>query len=137
MFHFADSYLIVIPTCACDTYRHRYPTHCMCIFSFLCTYLCDIQLPQAFKGVSADMDDLMDLLESIEHFLKRLDIYTKVPQTPAMTEIVVKIIVELLSTLALATKHIRQGRLSGSLFADIFLGSMGCREICKETFRGE
>ena len=109
----------------------------MCIFSFLRAYLCDIQLPQAFKGVSADMDDLMDLLESIEHFLKRLDIYTKVPPTPAMTEIVVKIIVELLSTLALATKHIRQGRPSESVFADIFSGSMGRREICKEAFRGE
>ncbi|KAF8467477.1 hypothetical protein DFH94DRAFT_600255, partial [Russula ochroleuca] len=64
----------------------------------------------AFKGVSADLDALVDLLESVEHFLKRLNIYTKVPPTPAMTEIVVKIMVELLSTLALVTKQIRQGR---------------------------
>jgi hypothetical protein len=106
----------------------------MCIFLFLCAYLCDIQLSQAFKGVTADLDDLVDLLESIEHFLKRLDIYTKVPPTPAMTEIVVKIIAELLSTLALATKQIRQGRSSESVFADVLPDSMGCREICKETF---
>ena len=64
------------------------------------------------------MDALEDLLESIEHFLKRLDIYTKVPPTPAMTEIVVKIMVELLSTLALATKQIRQGRPSESVIPD-------------------
>ena len=67
---------------------------------------------QAFKGVSADFDALVDLLESTELFLKRLDIYTKVPPTPAMTEIVVKILVELLSILALVTKQIRQGRPS-------------------------
>jgi hypothetical protein len=71
---------------------------------------------QAFKGVSADFDALVELLESIELFLKRLDIYTKVPPTPAMTEIVVKIMVELLSTLALATKQVNQGRSSELVF---------------------
>jgi hypothetical protein len=106
----------------------------MCSFSFLRAYLCDTQVSQAFKGVSADFDALVDLLESIEHFLKRLDIYTKVPPTPAMTEIVVKILVELLSTLALATKQIRQGRPSKSVFADVSPDSMRCREICKEAF---
>ena len=79
----------------------------------------------------------MDLLESIDHFLKRLDIYTKVPPTPAMTEIVVKIMVELLSTLALATKHIRQGRPSESNFAGVLPNSIECREICEEAFRRE
>ena len=76
----------------------------------------------------------MDLLESIEHFLTRLDIYTKVPPTPAMTEIVVKIMVELLSTLALVTKQIRQGRSSELVFVDAFPDLMGCREICEEAF---
>ena len=84
-------------------------------------YPCDIQVSQAFKGVSTDLDALVDLLESMEHFLKRLDIYTKVPPTPALTEIVVKIIVELLSTLALATKQIRQGRPSESVFTGVFI----------------
>ena len=70
---------------------------------------------QALKGVSSDLDAVVELLESIEHFLMRLDIYTKVPPTEAMTEIVVKILVELLSTLALATKQIRQGRSSEPL----------------------
>ncbi len=61
----------------------------------------------------------VELLESIEHFLKRLDIYTKVPPTEAMTEMVVKILVELLSTLALATKQIKQGRPSESVLNDV------------------
>ena len=59
---------------------------------------------------------LANLLESIEHFLDRLDIYTRVPHTAAMTEMVVKLLVELLSTLALATKQIKEGKSSESIF---------------------
>jgi hypothetical protein len=58
------------------------------------------------------------LLESIEHFLNRLDIYTRIPLTVATTEMVVKIIVELLSTLALATKQIKEGKPSESVFGE-------------------
>ena len=60
-------------------------------------------------------DAFVELLESVEHFLYRLDIYTKITPTIAMTEILVKILLEVLSTLALATKAIRQGKLSESV----------------------
>jgi len=66
-------------------------------------------------------DAVVDLLESTEHFLKRLDIYTKIPSTVAMTEIVVKILVELLSTLALATKQVKQGKSSESVFSEVLV----------------
>jgi hypothetical protein len=46
------------------------------------------------------------------NFLKRLEIYTTIPPTPMMTDIVIKIMVELLSVLALATNQIKQGRFS-------------------------
>jgi predicted transcriptional regulator len=65
---------------------------------------------QAIKDVEASYDTLVDLLESIEHFLKRLDIYTKLPPTPAMAEILVKIMVALLSTLGVVTKQMAQKR---------------------------
>jgi hypothetical protein len=55
------------------------------------------------------------LLESIGHFLNRLEIYTEIPPTEAMNEMVVKILVELLSTLALTTKEIQRGKLSESI----------------------
>ena len=45
--------------------------------------------------------------------MSRLDIYTKFPptaRTEAMREIIVKILVELLSTIALVTKQIKQKR---------------------------
>ena len=71
------------------------------------------------KGVKDSYDALVDLLESIEHLLYPLDIYTQIPPTVAMTEILVKILVELLSTLALATKEVRQGKPSEPVFTVI------------------
>jgi hypothetical protein len=71
------------------------------------------------KGVIDSYDTLVDLLESIEHFLNHLEIYTKIPPTVAMTEMVVKILVELLSALALVTKQIRQGKPSESVYGEV------------------
>ena len=73
---------------------------------------------QAIKDVGSSYDALVELFELIENFLRRLDIYTKVQSTKAMTEVVVKILVELLATLALATQQVRQGRLSESLIVE-------------------
>ena len=55
------------------------------------------------------------MLESIGHFLNRLEIYTEIHPTDAMNEIIVKILVELLYTLALTTKETKQGKLSESI----------------------
>jgi hypothetical protein len=74
---------------------------------------------QTVTGVVDRYDALIDLLESFERFLNRLDIYTKIPSTIAMTEMVIKILVELLSTLALATKQIQQGKPSESVFNEV------------------
>jgi len=62
--------------------------------------------------VDTSYEALLDLLESIEHVLSRLRIYTQIPPTPAMDEMVVKIMAELLSALALATKELKHGRSS-------------------------
>ncbi|KAF8265438.1 hypothetical protein EI94DRAFT_325156 [Lactarius quietus] len=64
----------------------------------------------AAGGVTSSYDALVDLFECIGNFLNRLRIYTDIPMTPSMTEIIVKIMVELLSVFALATKQIKQGR---------------------------
>jgi hypothetical protein len=75
--------------------------------------LCDTcGLRQAIKDISASYDALVDLFESFESFLRRLDIYTKIPSTTAMTQIIVKILIELLSTISLAVQQAKQGRLS-------------------------
>ena len=60
----------------------------------------------------------MDVVESIERFLRRIDIYTQIPHTQALDEMVTKIVVELLSTLALATKGLKRGESSESIPID-------------------
>ena len=72
---------------------------------------------QEAKYVRASYDALIDIFECVENFLRRLSIYTEIPLTPAMTEMVIKIMVELLSVLALATKQINRGRFSTPVFA--------------------
>ncbi len=67
---------------------------------------------QAASGVTSSYDVLLELFECLDKFLKRLEIYTTIPPTPIMTEVIVKIIVELLSVLALASKQVKQGRFS-------------------------
>jgi hypothetical protein len=79
----------------------------------------DLQVYQADKGVIDSYDALVDLLELIEHFLSRLEIYTKIPPTVAMNEMIVKILVEFLSILALVTKQIEQGKPSESVFGEV------------------
>jgi uncharacterized membrane protein len=70
------------------------------------------------KDADASYDALLELFGSIGNFVQRLHIYTRISLTTAMTNMVIKIIVELLSTLALATKEIKRGRLSESVLPD-------------------
>jgi hypothetical protein len=78
----------------------------------------------------------MDLFASFENFLSRLSVYTGVPPTPALTNVLVKIIVELLSTLALATKQVKQGRFSESVLVGTHLTECNTENFVKKL-RGE
>ncbi|KAH9957806.1 hypothetical protein BC827DRAFT_1385427, partial [Russula dissimulans] len=68
-------------------------------------------LLSAIKDVDKSYDTLVDIFGSFESFLRRLDIYTKIPSTTTMTEVIVKILVELLSTISIAIQQVKQGRL--------------------------
>ena len=46
---------------------------------------------------------------------RRLEIYTEVPAAMEMMDIIVQIMVEVLSVLGIATKEIKQGRMSKHL----------------------
>jgi hypothetical protein len=52
-------------------------------------------------------------------FFRRLETYTQVPPTTEMTDMIVQIMVEVLSILGIATKEVRQGRLSKYFSAKI------------------
>jgi len=67
---------------------------------------------QAINDLDKSYDTLVDLFESFGSFLSRLDIYTKIPSTTAITQIIVKILAELLSTISLAMQQVKQGRLN-------------------------
>jgi hypothetical protein len=67
--------------------------------------------------VEASKDALIDLFERIENFFKRLESYTAVPPTDAMTDIIVKIMIEVLNICAIATKEMKQNRASALLWA--------------------
>ena len=72
----------------------------------------DIEARQAVKDVNAAQDVLIDIFERIENFFKRLETYTEVQPSEAMSDIIVKIMVEVLNVFAIATKEIKQGRTS-------------------------
>ena len=75
--------------------------------------LCDIDLCQTAISVSASYDALNDLFECVANFLKRLYIYTEmITSSSTLVDILVKIMIELLNVLALATEQIKKGRLS-------------------------
>jgi len=67
---------------------------------------------KATKAVSASQDALTNVFERIENFFRRLETYVQVPPTAGMTDMIVKIMIEVLSILAIATREISQGRAS-------------------------
>ena len=67
---------------------------------------------QAAKEVHASHDTLVDIFERVEGFFRRLETYTEVSPTPEMTDIIIQIMVEVLCILGIATKEVKQGRMS-------------------------
>jgi hypothetical protein len=71
---------------------------------------------------AGSFDGLVNMFESIMVFLHRLDIYIKIPPTAAMTDIVVNMMVELLFTLALVGKQMKQGPQRESILSNTIPG---------------
>ena len=82
-------------------YRHQLGARC-----------CNTDISQAAKDVRASQDTLVDIFERIEMFFQRLEMYTEVPPTTEMMNIITQIMVEVLSILGIATKEMKQGRIS-------------------------
>ncbi|KAH9986294.1 hypothetical protein BJV77DRAFT_1152577 [Russula vinacea] len=70
----------------------------------------DTQGSQAAKDAGGSQDNLIDLFNRIECFFGRLEIYTEIPPTAAMRDIIVRIMVEVLTILAIATNNVKRGR---------------------------
>ena len=90
----------------------------MCRSLSICRFPCDTQVNQSAKGEISNFDALVNWLESIENFIGRLSVYTDKTLPPAMIEIVVRIMGELIATLALVTKNLKQRKRGEFVLAD-------------------
>jgi len=59
----------------------------------------------AAKDLNEDQGTLVEILEQIESFFRRLEIYTEVPPTPSMKDTMVKIMTEVLGILRLRRRR--------------------------------
>jgi hypothetical protein len=71
-----------------------------------------LKVLQAAKDVAASKDVLAELFERVGFFFKRLETYTEVTPTAAMTDIITEILVEVLKIFGIATKELSRGSAS-------------------------
>ena len=100
-------------------------------------YPSDVQVNQAANGVITSFDVLAEMLEKIEYFMRRLRIYAETSQPmPALDAIVVELMVELITTLALVTRKLKKRRPREYFLANMSFFSTRRSQMGKEFFRG-
>jgi hypothetical protein len=60
---------------------------------------------------------LITIFERIENVFRRLENYIEYPRTAGMIDVIVKVVVEVLGILAIATKEIKENRASELILA--------------------
>jgi hypothetical protein len=84
--------------------------------------------------VIASYEALVILFERIQFFLQRLQHYTSVTLTPEMTELLARIMAQILSILALSTRTMKERRISWSIQPICsFVANCSSRQIYKEA----
>jgi len=96
----------------------------------------DVQVNQAANGVITSYDALAEMLQSMEHFINRLRIYAEASHSmPGLDPIVVELMVELITTLALVTRKLKKRRSREPFFVNMLLYSSRRSQMGKEFFR--
>jgi hypothetical protein len=108
-------YLVGLPSCESDLCRSRRPPFSVYPHSLYLRTGNLMSTSQAVRDVRASHSTIIDIFERIESFFLRLEAYIEVQPTTGMRDIIVKIMVEVLSILAIVTKEINQRRMSGFL----------------------
>ena len=62
--------------------------------------------------VRASHDTLVDIFERMEMFFRRVEVYTEAEPTAEMINMIIEIMVQVISILGMATKEIKENRLS-------------------------
>jgi hypothetical protein len=108
----SDTFFSGIPSSEYNICRYRRSSFGRCTSWFPFAAYLDTHGSQAAKDVGASKDKLSEIFNRVEHFFLRLEIYTGIKPTTAMTDIVIEIMVEVLVILAIATKEAKRGQLS-------------------------
>ncbi|KAI0280607.1 hypothetical protein BGY98DRAFT_932519 [Russula aff. rugulosa BPL654] len=82
-------------------------------------------LLSAATAVGNRREMLITIFERIENVFRRLENYIEYPRTAGMIDVIVKVVVEVLGILAIATKEIKENRLTG--------GKVGYRRCTAEA----
>ena len=82
------------------------------LLNTLCAVCRNANDSQTAKAVRADQDALFEIFGRIEAFFRRLDIYTEVAPSQEMVGTSRAIMVEVLNLIGIATKELKQGRMS-------------------------
>jgi hypothetical protein len=114
----SDVNFLGIPTGGSDLHRHCFSSLGRSRLAYLYIFF-DVQIAQAVLAVDANKSALVDLFEHIENFFTRLGIYIDIPPTAEMTDIIVKVMVDVLLILALVTREIKQGKISRFILDDM------------------
>ena len=85
---------------------------CILIYSACASSIILTHISQTAKDVRASQDTLVDVFDRIEMFFRRLEMYTSVRLTTEMTNVITYIMAEVLSILGIATKDLKQSRIS-------------------------
>jgi hypothetical protein len=101
-----------IPIGECDLRGDRHSPLGRCPSRRLYATYFDAHISQTAKDASSSRDKLIEIFNRIERFFHRLEIYTGITPTAAMSDIIIEIMVEVLAILAIATKEVKRGRLS-------------------------
>ena len=93
---------------------------------------------QVVKDVAASHNKIIRLFERINFLLQRLNIYTEIPLTNDFTELLGKIMAELLSILAISTKEMTDGKMSELIYSSSplisrVLTGYGLRKVSEEA----
>jgi hypothetical protein len=87
---------------------------CISLNPFVPSIVTRTNASQTAKKVGADEDALVEIFERMEAFFRRLETYNEVAPNQGMVATITAIMVEVLNVLAIATKEIKQGRMSKS-----------------------
>jgi hypothetical protein len=106
-------YFVGFLTCESDICRNRGPPFSVYRHSLYLRTGNLMSPSQAVSDVRASHSAIIEVFERMEFFFLRLETYIEVQPTTEMRDIIIKIMVEVLSILAIATKEINQNRMSG------------------------